>query len=106
MTFVALETGLKFDEFSRCFWGHPRSWQPAWLVVNWLVPGPYNNNSRIPELEKRVHRIHGPLEYIGYMVHWNRDYSIILRSLVAPSRGAGGLTDDLMVFSGESSSID
>ena len=59
--------------------------------ANWFVPGPYNNNSRIPEVEKRVHRIHGPLEYIGYMVHWKRDYSIMLRSLVAPSRGAGGL---------------
>jgi hypothetical protein len=26
MTFVALETGSKFDRFSEWFWGHPRSW--------------------------------------------------------------------------------
>ena len=29
--------------------------------------------------------------YIGYMKHWKRDYTRILCSLVAPSRGAGGL---------------
>ena len=53
--------------------GSPQILRPIWLVVSWPVPGPYNNNSRIPEIEKRVDRIHGPLEYIGYMVHWKRD---------------------------------
>ena len=28
MSFVVLETGLKFDEFSRWFWGHPGSCAP------------------------------------------------------------------------------
>ena len=32
MTFVALATGLKFDDFSKWLWGHPRSKVPAWLV--------------------------------------------------------------------------
>ena len=40
MTLVALETGLKFDAYSGCFWFHPRSWQRARLVVHSAVPGP------------------------------------------------------------------
>ena len=32
MTFVAPETGLKFDDFSRLAWGTIRSWQHAWWV--------------------------------------------------------------------------
>ena len=76
MNFVALETGLKFDDFSKRFWGHPRSWEPSGLVVNSLSPGFSNNCSRIletdsrdpetetrnPETEKRAHRIHSTLE--------------------------------------------
>ena len=64
MIFVALETGLKFDDFSRCFWGHPRSWD---LVTN--NPGSLKPDSRDPETEtgnleteRRVHKIHGTLE--------------------------------------------
>jgi len=33
MIFVALETGMKFDEFSRWFWGQPRSWDPPCGMV-------------------------------------------------------------------------
>ena len=40
MSFVGLETGLKFDEFSGWFWGHPRSCDPSGFTVTWLVPGP------------------------------------------------------------------
>ena len=40
MIFVALETGMKFDEFSRWSWGHPRSKAPARLRVNGSFPGP------------------------------------------------------------------
>ena len=39
MTFVALETGLKFDEFWGWSLGHPRSWQPSGLKVNGWFPG-------------------------------------------------------------------
>ena len=51
------------------------------------------SNDRGPAAEGVAHEITtipGSLklrkEYIGYMVHWKRDYSRILRSLVAPSR--------------------
>ena len=30
---------------------------------------------------------------IGHMVHWKRDYTMMPRSLVAPTRGAGGYND-------------
>ena len=40
MTFVALETGLKIDDFSWWFWGHPRSWDRSWWKVNCSFPGP------------------------------------------------------------------
>ena len=76
MTFVALETGLKFEDSSCWFRGHPRSKAPASLRQICSSPGPSNNNSRIPEtdsrgpetetgsleIEKRVHRIHLALE--------------------------------------------
>ena len=52
---------------------------PGW--DSWFVPGPYNNNSRIPETEKRVHRIHGPLE-----TGLQKDAS----QLGGPLKGAGG----------------
>ena len=38
MILVGLETGLKFDDFSKWFWVHPRSCDhPGW---GYLVPGP------------------------------------------------------------------
>ena len=53
------------------------------------IPGSLKPDSRDPEtetrsleIEKRVHRIHGTLETGLHMIP---------RSLVAPSRGAGGL---------------
>ena len=39
IAFVALGTGLKFDEFWGWFWGHPRSWEPSGLVVIGTLPG-------------------------------------------------------------------
>jgi hypothetical protein len=58
------------------------------------IPGSLKPDPRDPdtetgnlEIEKRVHRIHGTLETGLHM---------ILRSLVAPTRGAGGL---LILFS-------
>ena len=54
------------------------------------IPGSLKHDSRDPETEtgnleteKRVHRIHGTLETGLHMIP---------RSLVAPSRGAGGLS--------------
>ena len=72
--------------------GSPQISGPSWLVVNCSSPGPSNTipgslkpDSRDPEtetgsleIEKRVHRIHGTLETGLHM---------ILRSLVAPTRG-------------------
>ena len=40
MTFVALETGLKFDDSSWWCWGYPRSWEPSGCTLNWRIPGP------------------------------------------------------------------
>ena len=57
MTVVALETGLKFDEFSGRL-GHPTSWEPFWLRVNGLTPDPSNRSSRSLETELRVFRMH------------------------------------------------
>ena len=81
MSFVALENVLKFDDFSGLSWGHPRSWQCARLGVIGSFPGLITTVPGSLKLRK---------EYIGYMVHWKQDYSRIPRSLVAPSRGAGG----------------
>ena len=50
MTFVDLETGLKLDEFSGFSWIHARSCAPPG-EGKWLVPGPSNNNSRIPQTD-------------------------------------------------------
>ena len=48
MAFVVLETGSKIDEFSRWFWGHPRSWAPSGVVViGWFFG--YSKQSRRPE---------------------------------------------------------
>ena len=88
MTFVALETGLKLDDFSWWLWCHPRSKAPAWKTLSGWFPGPSNNNSRLPETdsrspetetgsletELRVHRIHDILE---------TRLQDVLRSLVA-----------------------
>ena len=96
MTFVSLEVGLKFDDFSMGFWAHPRSCDRAWWKANVWFLGSSNNNSRIPatdsrvpeteaenlEIELRVHRIHDTLE---------SGLRMIPRSLMAPTRGAGGL---------------
>ena len=79
MAFVALENGLKSDEFSGWSWGHPRSWQSTRLGVIGSFPGPITTIPGSLKLRK---------EYIGYMVHWKRDYTyIILRSLVPPQGG-------------------
>ena len=42
MTFDALETGLKFDDFSWLPSGSPRSWEPTQWVVTEPVPGRYS----------------------------------------------------------------
>ena len=42
--FDALETGLKFDDFSWLPSGSPRSWEPTQWVVNGMVPGRTVNN--------------------------------------------------------------
>ena len=81
MIFATLEIGMKIGDFSGWSWGHPRSWQCARLGVIGSFPGPITTIPGSLKLRK---------EYIGYMVHWKQDYRRMLRSLVAPSRGAGG----------------
>ena len=54
MTFGALETGLTFDDFSWLPLSTPRSWQYVWLVVIVSSPDPSNNNSGIPETDRRI----------------------------------------------------
>ena len=66
--------------------GHPRFKAPARLRANGLIPGAITTIPVSLKLRK---------EYIGYIVHWKWDYSIIPRSLVAPSREAGGLLKTL-----------
>ena len=91
MAFVAFETGLKFGDFQSDSGVIP-DLRPSWLVINWFSLGPGSNFSKIPESdsrgletesEKRT-RIHVTLETGLHM---------ILRSLVAPTRGAGGLSE-------------
>ena len=60
---------------------HPRA-----LVTT--IPGSLKPDSR--DLETETGHLEMRREYIGYMVHWKRDYTRMPRSLVAPSRGAGG----------------
>ena len=78
------------------FWDHPRSWDRVWLVVTWPVPGPSvtlfqdPRNLIIEILRPELGILRLRTGYIGYRVHWKRDYTRIPRSLVAPSRGAGG----------------
>ena len=62
------------------------------LVAGWAQvtnnPGSLKPDSGILRPKLGVLRL--KRGYIGYMVHWKRDYTRMPRSLVAPSRGAGG----------------
>jgi len=93
MTFDALETGLKFDEFSWLPWGSPGSKVYAWWVVNWFVPGrTVNSQIASSTMQDRQCNInHAGIK--GYEKTWMQNertedtgYRIeeIPRSLVAP----------------------
>ena len=47
----------------------------------------YNNNSRMPETDSGDPETENGREYIGYMVHWKRDYTRMSRSLLPPQKG-------------------
>ena len=51
MDFAALETGLKFDDFFKVILGSSQILRPRLVEGKWLLAGPHNNNSRIPETD-------------------------------------------------------
>ena len=88
MTFVAVEIGLEFDDFSGWLWGHPRYKALAKLNVNGWFPGPAEI------LRPRSGVLRGTWAYMGY---WNRDYRRMFRSL-AWLLPQGGPADLVLVW--------
>ena len=88
----------------RVILGSPQILRPSGLKVNGSSPGSSNTiqdacNLTLEILRPRLGILRLRSGYIGYMVHWKPDYTIIPRSVVAPTRGAGGLIQECPYYS-------